>query len=104
MVFSKTKTKKNRIQSVRLSGTFRKFSHLGFVFQNCPLFGQRKCGTLIDTLLSVYSDGLKIFVVGQARSQKFAMGGGYFEGLGAEPSELENFAFFCKNNLILGLF
>ena len=25
-------------------------------------------------------------------------------GLGAEPSALENFAFFCKNNLSLGLF
>ena len=25
-------------------------------------------------------------------------------GLGAEPPTLENFAFFCKNNLILGLF
>ena len=25
-------------------------------------------------------------------------------GLGAEPPALENFAFFCKNNFILGLF
>ena len=25
-------------------------------------------------------------------------------GTGAEPAALENFAFFCKNNLILGLF
>ena len=25
------------------------------------------------------------------------------EGLGAELPELKNFAFFCKNNLILGL-
>ena len=25
------------------------------------------------------------------------------EGLGEEPPALENFAFFCKNNLILGL-
>ena len=56
----------------------------------------------------------------QARSQKFAMGG-CLGGLGAEPPEangvlgakppaaggteaLENFAFFCKNNFILGLF
>ena len=50
-------------------------------------------------------------------SQKFAMGGGLFEGsggkapaaggtggVGAEPPALENFAFFCKNNFILGLF
>ena len=53
----------------------------------------------------------------QARSQKFAMGvwgrspqlpeAG---GLGAKPpaaggtEALENFAFFCKNNFILGLF
>ena len=26
------------------------------------------------------------------------------EGLGAEPPALENFAFFCKNNFMLGLF
>ena len=52
----------------------------------------------------------------QARSQKFAMGG-CFGGLeaeppvaggtgvwGAEPPALENFAFFCKNNLTLELF
>ena len=66
-----------------------------------------------------------LFLV-QARSQKFAMGG-FFGGLGAEPQPLEagglgakppasggtevwgrapalnNFAFFCKNNLNLGL-
>ena len=36
----------------------------------------------------------------QARSQKFAMWG----GVGAESPALENFAFFCKTNLILGLF
>ena len=52
----------------------------------------------------------------QARSQKFAMGGGLIfgsggrassrrrpmgsGGLGAEPPALENFAFFCKNSLI----
>ena len=55
----------------------------------------------------------------QARSQKFAMGGAVLGvwgfggkapsrrrhgGLGAEPPALENFAFFCKNNFILGLF
>ena len=40
----------------------------------------------------------------QARSQKFTMGGGCFGGLGAEPPALENFAFFCKMNLILQLF
>ena len=65
----------------------------------------------------------------QARSQKFTMGGcfGGLEaelpaaggqmgsggetlrcrrhgGLGAEPLALNNFGFFCKNNLILGLF
>ena len=40
---------------------------------------------------------------GQARSQEFAMGG-CFWGLGAEPPALENFAFFCKNKFILGLF
>ena len=51
----------------------------------------------------------------QARSQKFAMGGcvGVWgrspqpleaRGLGAERPALENFAFFCKNNFILGLF
>ena len=28
---------------------------------------------------------------------------GCFRGLGAEPSALKNFAFFCKNNLILEL-
>ena len=28
---------------------------------------------------------------------------GYFGGLGAERPALENFAFFCKNKLILGL-
>ena len=32
----------------------------------------------------------------RVHSQKFAMG--------AEPQALKNFAFFCKNNLILGLF
>ena len=30
--------------------------------------------------------------------------GGYIGGLGAEPSVLENFAFFRKANLLLGLF
>ena len=65
----------------------------------------------------------------QVRSQKFAMGGGLFGGsrdeapaaggwgfggkapsrrrhggLGKEPPALKNFAFFCKNNIILGLF
>ena len=64
----------------------------------------------------------------QARSQKFAMGGLFWGsggaalaaggwgfwgkapshrrhgGVGAEPPALENFAFFCKNNKILGLF
>ena len=71
-----------------------------------------------------------LFLV-QARSQKFTMGvGGCFGGLGAEPPAagdqmgsggetpsrrrhgglgaeplaLENFGFFCKNVLILGLF
>ena len=40
----------------------------------------------------------------QARSQKFAIGG-CFGNLGAEPpAALKNFAFFCKNNLILELF
>ena len=39
----------------------------------------------------------------QARREKFAMGG-CFGGLGAEPPALENFACFCKNNLILVLF
>ena len=28
---------------------------------------------------------------------------GYFRGLGAKPPALKNFAFFCKNNLILQL-
>ena len=40
----------------------------------------------------------------QARSKKFAMGGGCFGGLGAEPPALENFAVFCQMNLILELF
>ena len=65
----------------------------------------------------------------QVRSQKFAMGRGCFGdlgaeppaagglmgsggeapsrrrhgGMGAEPRALNNFGFFCKNNLILGL-
>ena len=39
----------------------------------------------------------------QARSQKFAMGG-LFWGSEGEPPALENFAFFCKMNLILELF
>ena len=39
----------------------------------------------------------------QARSQKFALGG-CFGGLGAKPPALENFACFCKMNLILELF
>ena len=39
----------------------------------------------------------------QERSQKFAMGG-LFWGSGGGAPALENFAFFCKNNLILGIF
>ena len=39
----------------------------------------------------------------QMRSQKLEMGG-CFWGLGAEPPALENFAFLCKNNVILWLF
>ena len=31
-------------------------------------------------------------------------GRGCFGGMRAEPPALENFAFLCKNNLILGLF
>ena len=42
-------------------------------------------------------------VLMQARSQKFKMGG-CFGGLGADLPALENFAFFCKNSLILGIF
>ena len=38
-----------------------------------------------------------------ARIQKFAMGG-CFGSLVAEPSAIENFTFFCKNNVILELF
>ena len=38
----------------------------------------------------------------QARSQKFAMEQ-LFLGSGVEPPALKNFAFFCKNNLILEL-
>ena len=45
-----------------------------------------------------------INIMRQARSQKFAMEGGYFGGVGAKPPALENFAFFCQNNLILELF
>ena len=40
----------------------------------------------------------------QARSQKFAMGGGLMWGSGGGAPALEIFAFFCKNSLILGLF
>ena len=65
----------------------------------------------------------------QGRSQKFTMGGCFgglgaeppaaggqmgsggetpsrwrHGGLGAQPLALNNFGFFCKNNLILGLF
>ena len=43
----------------------------------------------------------------QARSQKFANGGKNSQWGGAkraEPPALENFAFFCKNSLILELF
>ena len=52
----------------------------------------------------------------QVRSQKSAMGALFWGsggkapsrrrhgGYGAEPLVLENFAFFCKNNFILGLF
>ena len=40
----------------------------------------------------------------QARRQKFAMEGAVLGGLGAEPPAIENFAFFGRNNFILGLF
>ena len=39
-----------------------------------------------------------------AGAQPEIRSGGCFGGLGAEPPALENFACFCKNNLILGLF
>ena len=40
----------------------------------------------------------------QMHTQTFAMGGGgCLGGLKAEPPALENFASFCKNNLILKL-
>ena len=58
--------------------------------------------------------GIFKITIDQARSLKFAIGGGLFwgsgdesrrhGGLGAELPALENFAFFCKNNFILGLF
>ena len=59
----------------------------------------------------------KLFADIQARSQKFAMRRAILVvwglrrqppeasgGLEAEPPALENLAFFCKNNLILGPF
>ena len=49
---------------------------------------------LVDTCAQMHT---------QARSQRFAMGG-CLGGLEAEPPALENFAFFCKNKLILELF
>ena len=55
--------------------------------------------------------------VWEARSQKFAIEGAVvgvwgqspqppeaIGGLGAEPPALKNFAFFLKNNLVLGLY
>ena len=53
-------------------------------------------------ILTILARGPKL--VTQARSQKFAMVGGCFGGMGAEPLVLQNFAFFCKMNLILELF
>ena len=40
----------------------------------------------------------------QARSQKFAIGGGLFWGSGGGAPSARNFAFFCKNSLILEVF
>ena len=37
--------RKKSPHSVRLSGTFREFGRSGFVFRNCPIFGQWNYGT-----------------------------------------------------------
>ena len=51
----------------------------------------------------IMAGGLEAKPPVQARSQKFAMGG-LLKNLGAKPPVLQNFSFFCKNNLILELF
>ena len=43
-------------------------------------------------------------IVGGRRIARNSQLGGCFGGLEAEPPALENLAFFCKNNFILGLF
>ena len=76
----KSKKKKKKGSSLKLS----------------PIFAQ--------SWVQAYNKRIKhTLCVIQARRQKFAMGG-CFRGLGAKPPALENFAFFCKNNFILGLF
>ena len=47
---------------------------------------------------------LKLNISGTKRVARNSQWGGCFGGLGAEPPALENFAFFCKNTLILELF
>ena len=66
---------------------------------------------------NIMDGGLEAKPSVQARSQKFAMSGAVFGiwgrspqppeangGMGSKPPALENFTFFCKNNLILELF
>ena len=114
--------------SVRYGKNNPVFSYCTVVYQKIPYIIRIVLFSKIQPNRTVIPNR----TVPQARSQKFAMeglfggSGGYAPsrrrpmgvwgfggkapsrwrhgGLGAEPPALENFAFFCKNNFILGLF
>ena len=60
----------------------------------------------VDEVIDVFLLVLRIefTVLMGRRVARNSQWGGAVGGLGAEPPALENFAFFCKNNFILGLF
>ena len=65
---------------------------------------ERKCREIVESKLEEGQCSFHPDHSTQARSQKFAIGGAVWGGWGRSPLALENFAFFCKINLILEIF
>ena len=57
--------------------------------------------TIFEIVAQQHSTLNAVDALHHGRSKKFAMIGGLFRGMRAEPTALK---IFCKNNLILGLF
>ena len=85
-----------RNETVRVSNVIKRNGE----FTKSPL---KTLNYLLD-ILSSGSQQIKDYATRSRSVARNSQLGGCFGGLGAEPPALENFAFFCKNNFILGLF